>query len=311
MKFYLKDFLIFITVAETRSLSISAKQLGLSVSAVSKRLTRLESYLKVSLLERDTRKINLTNPGKIAYDKSKLMTAEFSTFIDEIRNYDFSEINFHIPTMLSEFYVGQWAFDFFEKNNNIAVHVEPYNKEHIHFSGFDDVTFKFGAIEDETLVHRALKPMRKIICAAPSYLAKAGDISLDSLPRQKVVFFSEQSPENVTERLRAGEESFFAKVKPSSFYSGNLLNILNIILKGKAIGHGIPDFIAQPYIDRGELVPIFTEYQLPFINAYLIWKYRRYDNHNLKSFVDFIEGEWNSLVGSPANNCCEKSLHIK
>ncbi len=50
MRFYLKDFCVFISVAETQSLSKAALQLGMSVSSVSKRLSRLESTLKLHCL---------------------------------------------------------------------------------------------------------------------------------------------------------------------------------------------------------------------------------------------------------------------
>ncbi|EJF7691848.1 LysR family transcriptional regulator, partial [Escherichia coli] len=82
----MRDWVVFIKVAEVGNLSKAAQELNISISAVSKSLSRLENYINVTLLRRDSRHLELTDAGQKAYVKIKYITSSFQSLLDELRN---------------------------------------------------------------------------------------------------------------------------------------------------------------------------------------------------------------------------------
>lgn len=84
----MRDWMIFIKVAEVGNLSRAARELDISISAVSKSLSRLENSIEVTLLRRDSHHLELTGAGQTAYASMKRITSSFQSLLDELRNPD-------------------------------------------------------------------------------------------------------------------------------------------------------------------------------------------------------------------------------
>ncbi|MEA1395589.1 LysR family transcriptional regulator, partial [Salmonella enterica] len=84
----MRDWMIFIKVAEVGNLSRAARELDISISAVSKSLSRLENSIEVTLLRRDAHHLELTGAGQTAYASMKRITSSFQSLLDELRNPD-------------------------------------------------------------------------------------------------------------------------------------------------------------------------------------------------------------------------------
>ena len=80
MKSSIEELLAFITVVDTGSIVAAADKLQQTPSGVSRSLTRLESKLGVTLLERTTRKMKLTHEGTLFVDKVRQILADFGRF---------------------------------------------------------------------------------------------------------------------------------------------------------------------------------------------------------------------------------------
>ncbi|EFB3134590.1 LysR family transcriptional regulator, partial [Escherichia coli] len=84
----MRDWMIFIKVAEVGNLSRAARELDISISAVSKSLSRLENSIEVTLLRRDSHHLELTGAGQTAYASMKKITSSFQSLLDELQNPD-------------------------------------------------------------------------------------------------------------------------------------------------------------------------------------------------------------------------------
>lgn len=167
----------FVKVVDEGSLTGAARSLGCEPSTVSKLIKRMESRLSVRLFYRTTRAVSLTEEGKQIYQASRRaldamaevanLAATKSTKtegllrIHTLLTFAKYQVAPLLPAFLArypdiriEFVLGPEAVDLVENNIDVAIHI--------------------GKPADSTLIARPLAQSPWVICAAPSYLAKAG-----------------------------------------------------------------------------------------------------------------------------------------
>jgi len=189
------DMLVFVRVTEAGSLSRAARELGFSLTVVSRKLSRLEERLGVRLINRTTRSLTLTEEGSRFYDRSVRILAEIEDAETEAASGRDSAIGTLKVTATFAFGV-RWLApllaEFQQSHPMLNVRLDTTDGLiNIVEDGYD-LAIRFGDLADSSLIARQLAPNRRVICAAPAYLDRSGrPSSIEDLVNYDVVSFGD------------------------------------------------------------------------------------------------------------------------
>lgn len=288
MKFYLKDFCIFISIAETLSLSKTASELGMSVSSVSKRLARLEDYLNTTLFERTTRGVKLSYLGEKAYAKAKKITYDFANFIEDVRDDEVSHFNILIKSPFKEIPFTQWLYRYNHKTPPLKLMLDFIDDNEYNPLGLQDIIITNTRSKWPHAIHRRLGGIRLVS-------VKSNKDSFDDMlfPKevcmQSIIFFSRDKEEVPQIMNRKNNESFPLN---KTIIMSDLDEILKLVISQGAIAVGLPLFSVTELIEKGDIREINTEWNLPDEQYYIVWRDRMHYKPNFEGVLNFIENEF-------------------
>lgn len=173
----ISDLDIFARVARTGNMSAAGREMGLSPAVVSKRISLLEERLGARLFQRTTRQLTLTETGD-GYFKRVVdilsLVEEAEDFVSRRNTKPRGLLKITAPTSFSRLHIAPYLAEFVARYPDIELdfHLTD-NFVDIIREGFD-VAIRIGELQDSSLVARKLAPDTRVICAAPSYLEKAG-----------------------------------------------------------------------------------------------------------------------------------------
>lgn len=166
----------FLTVATTGNLSGAARELGLTPSAVSRMMTRIEKRLGVRLLVRSTRKLYLTSEGESYALAARRILKDIeeteSTITDRARPSGLIKIS--TATAYSRLTMVSLYKEFLQSYPNIKIEVDVSDQISNVADGHIDVAIRFGPLPDSNLTAKRLGDTGRTVVASPNYLAKAG-----------------------------------------------------------------------------------------------------------------------------------------
>src|SRR5262249_14423426 len=167
----------FVPTVNAGSFASAAKELGVSPVAVSKNVQRLERQLGVRLLQRSTRKLGLTEEGRLFYERCTGPLRELESAQSAVKDKGRSPVGRLRVTSISPFgrtYVLPLLPACSRRYPDIEVelHLDDAIRDMI-AEGYD-VGIRAGEMKDGTMVVREIAPLHFVVCGAPSYLAKNG-----------------------------------------------------------------------------------------------------------------------------------------
>lgn len=286
----LSDIAVFVQVVRDGSFTKAAEHLGLSRSVVSKYITRLEETLGARLLNRTTRRLSLTEAGRVFFERSRLgleeieeARAEISRLQEEPRGV----LRVNSPMSFGILHVAPLLPHFLSEYPEINVDMNlDDRKVDVIEEGFD-VSIRITELPDSSLVARRLGPCRHAIVAAPSYVEQYG---IPHLPRDlrdhNVIAYHYQ--ESATEWHFLGPDGKQESVPVSgSIQMNNSLALRAALLAGVGIAR-TPTFVVGEDIAAGRLVPLLSPYATLELSIYLVYPQKRHLSPKVRAFVDFM-----------------------
>ena len=171
------DVTFFDQIARSRTLTDAAREWGVSPSAVSKRLTQLETRLQVRLVQRSTRRLTLTDEGtRYAEGVSRLLPqlTDLEESISAQHREPRGRITIHCTIGLGRAHIAPMLREFVNQHLRVQVDLElshlPLNIAGTSF----DCAIWVGKLQDSRLKVKLLHPSRRVVCAAPDYLRARG-----------------------------------------------------------------------------------------------------------------------------------------
>lgn len=185
----LGDLEIFAKVVSTGSMSLAGRALGFSPAVVSKRIKRLEDRLGTRLLQRTTRQISLTEAGQGFYDRvlgilAGLEEAEY--YISGRSAQMHGTLKISAPTSFGRMHIAPHLKRFMEEHPELAINLVLTDEFSDIVGGGFDLAIRIAELTDSSLVARRLAPVRRLLCAAPSYIEAHGmPANLDDLKNHR------------------------------------------------------------------------------------------------------------------------------
>ncbi|CAJ1912842.1 LysR family transcriptional regulator [Aeromonas jandaei] len=279
---------VFVSVVEQGSLSGAGEKLDMSRAMVSRYLAELESWMGARLLHRTTRRLSLTGPGEEALNRARAMLAlgeEMEQIAVKGDDAPKGQLRITSSYSLSEALLVGAANDYLAQYPGTAIDILLLDRTVNLVEERIDLAVRITNDLDPNLVARRLGTCHSVVCASPAYLAnhpapqKVQDLALHNcltytyFGKSLWEFNSPDGPESVP-------------------VSGNLsANISNLLLEATLGGAGIslqPRYSAQPYLERGELVPLLTQWQPKRLGVYGVYATRKQMSPLLRSFLDFL-----------------------
>lgn len=285
------DVYVFKKVASTLSFTKAARQIGVSRSAVSKQLRRLEQDLGVVLVNRSTRSVSLTEAGRL-FDAN---TAEIDTTIDHaanlVRGADLSPlgtVSFTLPTGLGAALMPALITQFQERWPELRLNIQFNDKPQDMIAHNLDLAIRISKrLTDSSLISRRLTSTKKVYAASPGYLKQNGTPkTIADLAKHRCLGLGSAVRTGTNWRLRNGDRVGEAETTFSLSTNNKLALILAACLDSGIIC--IPEICIAGELARNQLQIIPSLVDPDSYGIYALYPHRNAAT-KVKVLVDFIE----------------------
>jgi len=279
---------VFVTVVESGGFSPAAKLLGISKSAVSKRVTQLEEQMGVKLLHRTTRKLSLTEAGEHFFQHARIAhqaAKDAQDAVAQLQGEPQGRLRINTPMSFGRLHIAPLIPEFLKRYPKISIEMVMDDKvADLIGEGFD-IAIRGGDLPDSSLIARKLAPLRNVLCASPEYIETHGrPIELSQLTDHNCLIFTYSKDIKEWLFIKDGQTQ---SVEVTGNYNVNNSEALReALLQGVGIGR-LPTFVAGPDIKSGKLVSLFEEYQMPDKTIYAVFPERQYLPSKVRAFIDF------------------------
>ena len=292
------DLGFFVALANAGSLSAAAREQGISTAAVSRHLAQMEARLGFALLNRTTRRMNLTPEGEIYLDYARKVQNDIDELSDRLLgstaapqgllriNATLGFGRSHIAPILSEFC---------KRHPQVSIQLQLSVNPPASAEDTYDVCFRFGNPPDSRLIARFIAPNRRLLVASPKYLAKYGTPQTPEELKQHNCIGIRQGDEayglwrftrETGKGRKKNEQAVSVKVR------GNLTtNDGGIAVNWALDGHGIllrAEWDVHKYLKSGQLVPVLQDHNSPDADIYAVYAERHRTSLRVKALVDFV-----------------------
>lgn len=280
----------FIDVVEAEGFSAAARKTGRSKALLSKYVRELEDDLGALLLNRTTRQFSLTEAGHTYYRTASDILKEIDNLADLVRekNADLKgKLRISVPRTFIDADVGQSLIDFAKENPELSLEIVADDRfVDLIEEGFD-LAIRITRLEDSGLIARKISDFRVYAVATADFVARHGPLNgPQDFSRVPFIIDTNTRFHNTVRYLEADGGSNSVTI------SGPIeVNSPQATLRAARAGLGIamvPDFIARPFIQSGELVTLFDEYISKDRGIYAVYPHRRYLPAKVRSFVDYL-----------------------
>jgi DNA-binding transcriptional LysR family regulator len=280
----------FVQVVDSKGFSAAAPALGLSPSAVSKLITRLEGRLGVRLLQRTTRAIHLTAEGEAFYAAARRIVNEIETIEDQITGQRDTPHGLLKVTTSLAFATHQLApvlSEFLDRYPRVQLELLPTDRVVDMVEEGIDVAIRIGRLPDTSFMARKIGEDKRLICAAPTYLARHGTPRRpEDLVRHNCIVSRERAYLNRWQFRIDGEIREIEVAGRLSVNEGELQ--MQLALQGIVIVRLTRLTVAQAIRD-GALVPLLEDVSADGpVPIHAVYPHRRHLAPKVPAFVNFL-----------------------
>ncbi len=285
----LKSIRAFAKVIQHGSFSEAARELRLSRSAVSKHVIDLERELGVQLLNRTTRSASPTDNGLAYYERCVSILAELEEadiVVTRLQAEPRGVLRINAPMSFGTLHLGPAIADFMEKHPELQVQLMLSDQQIDAVQEGFDVTLRIANLPSSSLIARKVVPVERVICAAPSYLARRGTPQHpNELRNHDCLTYGFLATGNQWKLTGPDGEHWIAI--PWTLCANNAEVLRDAAVSGRGVAL-LPSFIAGPALRQGTLRSFLAEYQAPPIALYAIYPPTRHLSVKVRLFIDFL-----------------------
>ncbi len=287
----LHGVLVFLSVVETRNFSETARSLGVSTSAVSAAVLRLEQKLAVRLLNRTTRRVSPTAEGIEFYQRAKQIISdleEAESSVSRSGRQPSGRVRIGMPSALGRMWVIPRLPDFASVYPSVSLEIvigdflTATHRESL------DAAIQVGELPSSRMIVRKLASVDYVVCGAPSYLAERGRPKTPADLRDHTRL-SYRRPRNG--QIRQWRFARGKSVEQMAAGGAMVLNSGEALIAAATAGLGliqVAEYYAQPDLAAGNLVEVLPEYKTAAYDISVVFQQRKRIAPRLRVFVDFL-----------------------
>ena len=285
------DVPVFLAVVDCRGVTTAAAQLGLSKSAVSKSLTRLEQALSVRLLERNSRNVRITSEGEAFY-RHGLQIMEQVKEADAVMAGLISQpagpLVVALPMAFSREIVAQHLTEFHQQYPRIELEIIITSHPVDIMRDQIDLAVVIGTLTDSELVVKMLYESKLLWVASPDYIRRhpPGETAADLRTHIQVCekrYATSRFP------LRVNEQKELINLGTDLMVVNDPIAVREAVIHGSGISL-VPDQYCKQALQNGELVQVFRHVEVESSASVIsaIYPSRRLISNKTRAFLDFL-----------------------
>ncbi|WP_288094773.1 LysR family transcriptional regulator [Pseudomonas sp.] len=283
----------FARVVEAGSFTKAAETLHMSKTTVTQLVQQLEARLRVKLLNRTTRKVNVTADGAVYYERVLRLLADMDdaeTSLSGASTLPRGRLRVDVPSPLASMILVPALPEFYRRYPDIQIDMGVSDRIVDMIGENVDCVVRGGEIKDQSLMARKVGDLQLGVFAAPSYLARVGipahPQELEDSPHRIVGFLWARTGKAVPYALHNHDERIQIKGRYALAVDDG-----NAYLAAGLAGLGVlwlPKYMANTFEARGELVPLFENWSLDPMPIYVAFPPNRHISIKLRVFIDWV-----------------------
>jgi len=283
----LNEMLIFTRVVQAQSFTAGARRLGMPKSSVSRKVASLEDRLGARLLQRTTRKLVLTDVGRIYYERCARIIGEIEEADQAASRMQEAPCGtLRVTAPLAFTMLGPIVAEFLWLYPNVQVELVCTDRlVSLIDEGFD-VAIRAGQLADSSLLARSLGAIERVLVAAPAYLNQKGAPAapMDLASHTCITFGARTVPGIWT--LYAADRQAEVRISPRL-----AVNDLELMREAACAGIGIawmPKYICAKELRSGRLRQILPDWCSAAVPVHAIYPSARHLSPKVLAFVEFL-----------------------
>ena len=282
---HVQDMALFALLVENGSFTKTAAELGMTKSRISQRISALEEYLNVRLLNRTTRKISLTDDGEryLAYCHEVVdASVRGDKTVQALHNQTGGKLKIIAPPGFMASILPAVHHQFLQTHANIELQLITADSFYGNVGSEFDVAYRIGKPSDDTCIGRFLGTFNRFIVCTPQYQA-AHDIQHPEA-LQSCELITHQTWKSIA--LFQHDESYELAM-PLRHTSDNLTYILQQTLQGTGVAI-LPEYIVTPYLQSAKLVTLLPQWDVQKIDLWMIYQSKTHNPAVLRDYINFV-----------------------
>jgi DNA-binding transcriptional LysR family regulator len=282
-----------VLVAEERNFRAAADRLGVTRSAVSQTIRRLEEGVGIALVRRTTRSVSLTEAGERLHAEIAPAIADMRAALETtelLKGRPRGRLRLAVSSIAERFLSGPFLAAFAAKNPEVGLDITVTDEEFdIVAEGFDAGVRLGEVIEQDMIAVPVAGDERQLAVCAPSYRDRFGVPSHPAELAAHACIGWRPSPKAAPYRwefAEAGKE--FSVAVPPTVTTNDMALMIKLATAGAGITFGM-EASFRPAFERGELMPILEEYCPYFAGFYLYYPSRRHIAPKLRALIDHLK----------------------
>lgn len=295
----IKAMRVFVEVVEVGSLTGAANKLDISRSMATRYIASLEKSFSVKLLNRHSRNLNISNAGEelLPYCQKILALNDEATFISTNEDAEpKGVIRIACSVSFGQSYLAKATRQFLKLYPKVSVELILTERNVDLSKESFDIFIQIGNHCNPNMVARKLTSCYSVVCASPHYIKKKGQ---PTTPRQLTLH-------NCLKHIGLGQHWLFkthtqkAEQEPidipitGHFSSNDVMVLLQAAIEAEGITC-LPSIIVQPYLDRGELIPLLERYITSEIDIHIVYPTRKHLTNRVHRLIDFLIDDLNQV----------------
>ncbi|WP_333496031.1 LysR family transcriptional regulator [Kluyvera sp. CHPC 1.251] len=288
----LPDLATFVLIIDQGSFTAAAKAAGATPSAISRSVSRLEQALGSKLLHRTTRKLALSETGKMVYEHAQEMLNAAQMAMDSgssRQQVTQGKLTVSVPKAVGRFVIHPLMAEFLERYPDVDVCLRLEDRYMDLIDDGVDLALRISQSPSPGLYGKALMPVSHVICATPAYLRQHGIPDTPQALRHHSCISLGETPADARWKFRLGEKS--ETIQTRGRYAANHTGVrLDAVKNHLGIG-SLPLFTAREALANGEIVQVLPEWE--FISDYsgdlwLLWTRNQHMPARMRAMIDYL-----------------------
>jgi DNA-binding transcriptional LysR family regulator len=292
----------YAAVVSTGSFTGAAERLGISRALTSKYVGQLEDHLGVRLLNRTTRRLNVTEVGRAYFERCRQLVDEvdeLESAVSDQQTAPRGRLLIAAPTTFGEMFLAQAVARYLDEYPEVSIELVLADRfVNLVDEGFD-LAVRIGNLQDSSLIARRLASCRLVVCASHEYLRRTGTPAHPSdLERHCCIYDTNQGSGN-SWPFRDIDHRFSVSVKGNLRVNGAVA-VREAMLAGQGIGYS-PAYAIGDELRTGKLKIILENYESDELGIYAVYPHNRHLATKVRSFIDFlithfrVSAEWDNV----------------
>jgi len=283
-----QELKVFVAVAETGGFAKAADRIGSSPPAVTRTVAGLEQRLGTELFARTTRRVHLTETGKLFLERARSLLSDLESAESEITGearMPTGRLTVTASVTLGRSMLPPVVMGFLNAHSRVSANVLLLDRVVNLVEEGIDVAVRIGELPDSTLIARQVGEVRRMLVASPGYLTKRGTPrAAADLKLHSIISFTGLMPNN--EWTYYGEKGASRVTLQPRFEINDATAAIAAAEAGSGITIALSYMVAKP-IREGRLVPVLMNLCPPAVPVQLVYPESRLVAPKVRAFIDY------------------------